>query len=200
MSWSRRLLKSPPFIVPGDPFSGWLGLVTGWTALGFGAVSASRATGLLISFDDGACGVHSETICQVAGWGGLAMGLVALAGGTALWLFMARGFGPPAHWWVLPALCAALAFAPFSAAEGAAPAAWWLPIAIAAGLVALALVALAAGRGKAARVGWIRLDGLDAREVRHRPVDLVVLPLAALIAASAGGAFATHVIRLLAEA
>lgn len=191
---------TPPFIVAGDRFSAWLGLLVGWVAVGFGASSASRAAGLLLSFDDGACGIHSESICQVAGWGGLAMGMVALAGGTALWILMARGFGPPVTWWVLPILLAALAFAPFAAAEGAELALWWLPISVLAGLLAIALAVLAARRGKAARYGWIRLDGLDAREVAHRPVDKAVIPLAAVAAALAGSAFGAHVIRLLAEA
>lgn len=200
MSRSSRFFKPPPFIVPGDRFSGWLGLLVGWAAVGFGASSASRAAGLLLSYRDGACGIHSETVCQVAGWGGLAMGMVALAGGTALWMLMARGFGPPATWWVLPLLLAALAFAPFAAAEGAELALWWLPVSVIAGVLAIALAVLAGRRGKAARYGWIRLDGLDAREVAHRPVDKVVIPLAAVAAAIAGGAFGAHAIRLLSEA
>jgi hypothetical protein len=200
MSWSSRFFKPPPFIVSGDRFTAWLGLLVGWVAVGFGASSASRAAGLLLSFRDGACGIHSATVCQVAGWGGLAMGMVALAGGTALWMLMARGFGPPTTWWVLPLLLAALALAPFNAAEGAALALWLLPISVTAAVLALALAALAARRGKAARYGWIRLDGLDAREVAHRPVDKLVIPAAAIVAAIAGAAFGAHVIRLLAEA
>ncbi|WP_206447591.1 hypothetical protein [Agrococcus sp. KRD186] len=200
MSWSSRFFRPPPFIVAGDRFSGWLGLLVGWVAVGFGASSASRAAGLLLSFSDGACGIHSASICQVAGWGGLAMGMVALAGGTALWLLMARGFGPPATWWVLPLLLAALALAPFNAAEGAALSLWWLPLSAVAGLLAIALAMLAGRRGKAARYGWIRLDGLDAREVAHRPVDKAVIPAATVAAAIAGAAFGAHVIRLLSEA
>lgn len=199
MRWTSRLFRRPPLIVSGDRFTAWLGLLTGWVAVGFGAVAASRAAGLLISFDDGACGANSATVCQVAGWGGLMMGLVALAGGTALWILMARGFGPPATWWVLPIALTALAFTPFSAVEGATIAFGWLVLALAAGILAIALAVLAAGRGKAARAGWIRLDGLDAREVAHRPVDRVVIPSAAVAAAIAGGAFGAHVIRLLSE-
>ncbi|GEK80230.1 hypothetical protein [Agrococcus baldri] len=200
MSWSKRLFRTPPLIVAGDRFTAWLGLLVGWVAVGFGASAASRAAGLLISYDDGACGIHSGDVCQVVGWGGLLMGVVALAGGTALWILMARGFGPPATWWVLPIALAALAFAPFSAAEGAAMSVLWLVLAVIAGLLALALAVLAGQRGKAARYGWIRLDGLDAREVAHRPVDKLVIPLAALAAAIAGGAFGAHVIRLLSDA
>lgn len=200
MSWSRRLFRQPPVIVAGEPFSGMLGLLTAWLAVGFGAAAASRAAGLLSSFDDdGACGIHSATICQVAGWGGLLLGVVALAGGTGLWLLMARGFGPPVTWWVLPVGFAALAFAPFSAIESAVLSPIWLVLALAAGLLAIVLAALAGGQGKAARYGWIRLDGLDAREVAHRPVDKAVLPLAAIAVAIAGGAFGAHVIRLLSE-
>lgn len=200
MSWSRRFLPPPPLIVPGDRFSAWLGLLVGWVAVGFGASAASRAAGLLISVGDGACGIHSESICQVAGWGGLAMGVVALAGGTALWVLVARGFGPPATWWALPIALGALALAPFSAAEGATMSWLWLGLALVAGALAIALAALVARRGKAARCGWIRLDGLDAREVAHRPVDQLGIPLAALGAAAVGGAFAAHVVRLLADA
>ncbi|SFS08417.1 hypothetical protein SAMN04487783_1096 [Agrococcus baldri] len=200
MSWSSRFFKPPPFIVAGDRFTAWLGLLVGWVAVGFGASSASRAAGLLLSYRDGACGIHSDTVCQVAGWGGLAMGVVALAGGTALWMLMARGFGPPTTWWVLTLLLAALAFAPFFAAEGAELPQWWLPISVVAAVLAIALAVLAGRRGKAARYGWIRLDGLDAREVPHRPVDKVVIPLAGAAAALAGAAFGAHVISLLAEA
>ncbi|MCH1881985.1 hypothetical protein [Agrococcus sp. ARC_14] len=200
MSWSARFFRTPPLIVTGDRFTAWLGLLTAWSAVGFGTSAASSAAGLLISFDDGACGAHSESICQVAGWGGLMLGLVALAGGTALWLLVARGFGPPVTWWVLPIALAALALAPFSAAEGASLSLLWLVLVLAAGVLAIVLVVLAAHRGKAARYGWIRLDGLDAREVAHRPVEKAVLPLAAIAAALAGGAFGAHVIRLLAEA
>ena len=200
MRWTHRLFRQPPLIVSGDRFTAWLGLLTGWVAVGFGGVATSRATGLLISFDDGACGIHSASICQVAGWSGLVMGLVALAGGTALWILMARGFGPPATWWVLAIALAALAFAPFSAPEGASISFAWLGLAMLAGLLALTLAVLAGARGKAARYGWIRLDGLDAREVAHRQVDKIVIPLAAVVAAIAGGAFGAHVIRLLAEA
>lgn len=200
MRWSDRLFRLPPFIVGGEPVTGWLGLLISWGAVGFGASSASRAAGLLISADDGACGAHSAAVCQVTGWGGLLMGVVALAVGTALWLLVARGLGPPVSWWVLPIALAALAFAPFTAAEGAAPAFIWLVLALAAGLLAIALAVAAARRGRAARYGWIRLDGLDAREVAHRPVDHVVLPLTAVVAAIAGSAFGAHVIRLLSEA
>jgi hypothetical protein len=200
MRWSDRFFRLPPLIVAGDRFSGWLGVLVGWTAVGFGASAASRATGLLLSYGDGACGALSETICQVSGWGGLLMGMVALAGGTAAWVFMARGFGPPATWWVLPIGLAALALAPFSAAEGATLSPLWLLLTLVAGALALALAALAAGRGKAARYGWIRLDGLDAREAAHRGVDKVVIPLAAAALAIGGSVFGAHVIRLLSEA
>ncbi len=200
MRWSRRLLQPPPLIVAGDRSSAWLGLLVGWVAVGYGASAASRAAGLLISVDDGACGIHSEAICQVTGWGGLGMGVVALVGGTALWILVARGFGPPATWWAPPIALGALALAPFNAAPGAAMSPLWLVLALIAGSLSVALAVLVARRGKAARCGWIRLDGLDAREVAHRPVDQLVIPLAALAAAVAGGAFAAHVLRLLADA
>lgn len=199
MSWSARLFRPPPLIVAGDRFSAWLGLLVGWGALGFGASAASEAAGLLISFDEGACGPLSEHVCLVTGWGGLAMGLVALAGGTALWILVARGFGPPATWWVLAIGLAALALAPFNAAEGATMSLMWLVLAVLAALAATALTVLAGSRGKAARYGWIRLDGLDAREVAHRPIDKTVIPIAAVLVAIAGASFGDYVIRLLAQ-
>ncbi|MFP5251997.1 MAG: hypothetical protein ACLGHD_06450 [Actinomycetes bacterium] len=199
MSFAERLLKPPPRIVAGEPGTGWLGLVTSWAAVGFGAAAAAKAGGLLISFDDGACGVHSETVCQVAGWGGLLMGVVVLAVGALLGIVVARGFGPPTTWWVLPVMLGALALAPFQAAPGATIAWAWLLVAGVAALLALALGGMVVRRGRAALFGWIRLDGLDAREVPHRPVDQLVAP-AALAVAVAFGAFGALVIRLLSDA
>lgn len=199
MSFAERLLKPPPRIVAGEPGTGWLGLVTSWAAFGFGAASAAKAGGLLISSDDGACGEHSEAVCQVAGWGGLLMGTVLLAVGSLLGIVVARGFGPPTTWWSLPAMPGALAFAPFQAAPGATIAWAWLLIAGAAALFALALGGLVVRRGRAALLGWVRLDGLDARELPHRPVDQLVAP-AAVAVALAAGAFGAQVIRLLSEA
>ena len=122
-----------------------------------------------------------------------------LAVAAVLGLAVARGFGPPITWWVLPLMLGALALAPFSAAEGAALPWPWLLLALAAALLAIALAAAAIRRGKAALYGWIRLDGLDAREVAHRPIDRVLAP-AAVAAAAVAGLFGAHVIRLLSEA
>lgn len=183
----------------GQPATGWLGLVTSWATAGYGAASASSATGMLLSADAGACGTLSAAVCQVAGWGGLLMGVVLLAVAAVLGLVVSRGFGPPITWWVLPLMLGALAFAPFRAAQGAQLPWLWLLLAVVAALLAIALAGAALGRGKAALYGWIRLDGLDAREVAHRPVDRLVAP-AAVAAAAAAGLFGAHVIRLLAEA
>ena len=199
MSLAERLLKPPPRIVAGEPATGWLGLVTAWAAIGYGAAAASKAGGLLISIDEGACGVQSATVCQVAGWGGLLMGVVLLAVGALLGIVVARGFGPPTTWWVLPIMLGAFALAPFQAAEGASRPWLWLLVAGGAAIAALALAGLAVRRGRASLFGWIRLDGLDAREVPHRPVDQLVAP-AALAVAVGAALFGAHVLRLLSEA
>ncbi|MGM1030419.1 MAG: hypothetical protein ACQEWM_11230 [Actinomycetota bacterium] len=198
MRWSDRLFKRPPLIVAGEPATGWLGLVTSWGTAGYGASSASSATGMLLSADAGACGALSSTVCQVAGWGGLLMGVVLLAVAAVLGLVVARGFGPPITWWVLPLMLAALALAPFRAAEGAALPWVWLLLALAAAMLAIALGAAAIRQGKAALYGWIRLDGLDAREVAHRPIDRLLAPIAGTAAAVAA-LFGAHVIRILSE-
>ena len=199
MRWSDRLFKRPPLIVAGEPATGWLGLLTSWATAGYGAASASSATGMLLSADAGACGSLSAAVCQVAGWGGLLMGVVLLAVAALLGLVVARGFGPPITWWVLPLMLGALAFAPFRAAQGADLPWFWLLLALAAAMLAIALAAAALGRGKAALYGWIRLDGLDAREVAHRPLDRL-LPVVAVAAAAGAGLIGAHVIRILSEA
>lgn len=199
MSLADRLLKPPPRIVAGEPGTGWLGLLTSWAAVGFGAAAAAKAGGLLISFDDGACGIHSATVCQVAGWGGLLMGVVVLGVAALLGIVVARGFGPPTTWWVLPVMLGALALAPFQAAPGASIPWVWLLVSAAAAVAALALAGMVVRRGRAALFGWIRLDGLDAREVPHRPLDRLVAP-AAVAVATGGGFFAANVVRLLSEA
>lgn len=199
MRWSDRLFKRPPLIVAGEPVTGWVGLLTSWGTAGYGAASASSATGMLLSADAGACGALSPTVCQVAGWGGLLMGVVLLAVAGVLGLLVARGFGPPVTWWVLPLMLGALSLAPFRAAAGAALPWPWLVLALAAAVLAIALAGAALGRGKAALYGWIRLDGLDAREVAHRPIDRLLAPVAAA-AAVAAALFGAHVIRLLSEA
>ena len=65
---------------------------------------------MLLSADE-ACGSLSTAVCQVAGWGGLLMGVVLLAVAAVLGLAVARGFGPPITWWVLPLMLGALALA-----------------------------------------------------------------------------------------
>lgn len=199
MAWSDRLFKRPPLIVAGEPATGWLGLVTSWGTAGYGASSASSATGMLLSSDAGACGALSSTVCQVAGWGGLLMGSVLLAVAAVLGLVVARGFGPPVTWWVLSLMLGALALAPFRAAEGASLPVLWLLLALLAALLAIALGAAAIRRSRASLYGWVRIDGLDAREAAHRPVDRLVAP-AALAVAIVAAAFGAHVIRVLSEA
>ncbi len=153
---------------------------------------------MLLSADAGACGSLSSAVCQVAGWGGLLMGTVLLAVAAVLGLVVARGFGPPITWWVLPLMLGALALAPFRAAEGAGLPWGWLLLALAAAVVAIALAVAAIRQGAAALYGWVRLDGLDAREVPHRPIDRLLAP-AAVAAAAVAALFGAHVVRLLAE-
>ncbi|WP_306233183.1 hypothetical protein [Agrococcus beijingensis] len=199
MSLADHLFKPPPRIVAGEPATGWIGLLTSWGALGYGAAAAAKSGGLLISSADGACGANSPTVCAISGWGGLLMGVVLMAVGTLLGIVVARGFGPPTTWWVLPVGLGALAFAPFQAAAGATIAWGWLIVAAAAALVALWLAGIAVRRGRAALFGWIRLDGIDAREVPHRPLDQLVAPVA-VAAAVAAGSFGAFVLRQLSEA
>lgn len=198
MRWTDRLYRVPPVIAGGSIASSWVGMLLAWGAVGFGAAAAARSAGILISFDEGACGT-SDAVCQVSGWGGLLLGVVALFGAPVLSLFAARGFGPPVTWWVLAIGLGAIAAAPFSTAEGALLSPLWLLGSGVAAVVALLLAVGALRRGAPALVGWIRLDGLDAREVPHRPIDRLVA-LVALAAGLAGAAFGAQVIRLLADA
>ena len=66
------------------------------------------------------------------------------------------------------------------------------------GIAAIALAVAAIRQGAAALYGWVRLDGLDAREVPHRPIDRLLAP-AAVAAAAVAALFGAHVVRLLAE-
>lgn len=196
MPWTDRLYRVPPVIAGGSIASSWLGMLLAWGAVGFGAAAASSAAGILISFDEGAC-TTSDAVCQVSGWGGLLLGVVALFGAPVLSLFAARGFGPPVTWWVLSVGLGAIAAAPFSSAEGALLSPAWLLVSGLCAILALLLAIGAVRRGRAALFGWIRLDGLDAREVPRRAVDRLVA-LAALAAALLGGAFGAQTLRLLA--
>ncbi|WAC67243.1 hypothetical protein OVA14_05760 [Agrococcus sp. SL85] len=198
MRWTDRLYRVPPVIAGGSIASSWVGMLLAWAAAGFGAAAAARSAGILISFDEGACST-SDAVCQVSGWGGLLLGVVALFGAPVLSLFAARGFGPPVTWWVLAIGLGAIAAAPFSTAEGALLSPLWLLLSGVAAVLALLLAVGAVRRGWPALVGWIRLDGLDAREVPLRAVDRLVM-VAALAAAIAGAVFGGHVIRLLADA
>lgn len=198
MRWTDRLYRVPPVIAGGSIASSWVGMLLAWGAVGFGAAAAARSAGILISFDEGACGT-SDAVCQVSGWGGLLLGVVALFGAPVLSLFAARGFGPPVTWWVLAIGLGAISAAPFSTAEGALLSPLWLLGSGVAAVLALLLAVGAVRRGAPALVGWIRLDGLDAREVPHRPIDRLVA-LVALAAGLAGAAFGAQVIRLLADA
>lgn len=174
-------------------------MLASWATAGYGAASASGATGMLLSADEGACGSLSTAVCQVAGWGGLLMGVVLLAVAALLGLTVARGFGPPITWWMLPLMLGALALAPFRAAAGASVPWLWLLLAVGSAMLALAIAGAAVRRGRAALYGWIRLDGLDAREAALRPVDRILAPVAVAAAVTAG-LFGAHVIRVLSEA
>lgn len=198
MARRSRLYPTPRLIVAGQPGTGWLGFASSWVILGFGAGMSALAGGALLSISE-ACSNYSDRVCGVSGFGGLLIGVGSLAVAGLLSIAVARGFGPPANWWVLPVLAASASTALMIGALAGADQPEPLPLVGAAvgAVVTIWLVVALARRGKAATTGWIRLDGLDAREVRHRGVDRIVFSAAAIAAFSTGAAFALHVERLL---
>lgn len=194
----ERLYPTPRGVVLGQAGTGWLGLVSSWVLLGYGSVlTALSGSGLAdLSL---ACGA-SIRVCGAAAWGGVIAGVVTLAVSVLFSIVIARGFGPPVRWWILPVsvgtLGAALALGALLGA-GAVP----VPL-LASGLamlaLAIALGILCLSRGKAAIYGWVRLDGLSGREVPMRGVE-VLLPAVAAASCAAAAAFAVHTARLLAS-
>ena len=194
----ERLYPTPRSVVLGQAGTGWLGLISSWVLLGYGSVLAALSGSGLADLSL-ACAA-SERVCGAAAWGGLVAGIVTLAVSMLFSIVIARGFGPPVRWWILPAgvgaLGAGLALGALLG-QGAVP----VPL-LSAGIAVLALAivlgVLCLGRGKAAVYGWVRLDGLSAREVPLRGVE-VLLPAAAVASFSAAAAFAVHTARLLAS-
>lgn len=194
----ERLLPPPRLIVPGAVGTGWLGLVVSWALLAFGVVVAAWSLGGIASTDESCA--SSARVCGAASIGGLVAGVVGIALAVVCSLAIARGFGPPAHWWALPGtvwtIAAGVLLAGVAGTDAVSP--WPIVVGLAVAVVAIAATVAVLRRGRAAAFGWIRLDGLDAREVPMRTVELA-LPVAAFAVASATAAFGAHVARLLAS-
>lgn len=193
-----RLYPTPRRVVLGQAGTGWLGLVSSWVLLGFGAVLAALSGSGLADLTI-ACEA-SERVCGAASWGGVIAGVTSMAVAVLFSVVIARGFGPPVRWWILPAtvgtIGAGLALGALLG-EGEVPLGM-LVAGIAVLAVAVGLSILALGQGKAAVYGWVRLDGLSGREVPMRGVE-VLLPVVAAGSCAAAAAFAVHTARLLAS-
>lgn len=194
----ERLYPTPRGVVLGQVGTGWLGLVSSWVLLGYGSVlaalSGSGLADLTLACD------ASERVCGAAAWGGVVAGVVALSVSVLFSIVIARGFGPPVRWWIVPVAVGTLGA---GLALGALLGSGAIPVPLLAGgtaLLALAIVlgVLCLGRGKAAVYGWVRLDGLSGREVPMRGIE-VLLPAAAVASFAAAAAFAVHTARLLAS-
>ncbi|GAA2170885.1 hypothetical protein GCM10009846_02790 [Agrococcus versicolor] len=193
-----RLYPTPRRVVLGQAGTGWLGLVSSWVLLGFGAVLAALSGSGLADLTL-ACAA-SERVCGAAAWGGVVAGVTSVAVSLLFSIVIARGFGPPVRWWALPVGAAALGAGMLLGAllgEGEVP----LGLLVAgAAVLALALLLgiVALSQGKAAVYGWVRLDGLSGREVPMRGVE-ALLPVVAVASFAAAAAFAVHTARLLAS-
>ncbi|MFC7431502.1 MULTISPECIES: hypothetical protein [unclassified Agrococcus] len=193
-----RLYPTPRAVVLGQPGTGWLGLVSSWVLLGFGSVLAALSGSGLADLTL-ACEA-SARVCGAAAWGGVIAGATSMAVAVLFSIVIARGFGPPVRWWILPVATAAVgAGLALGALLGSGEVQLGMLV---AGVAALALAAvlgiLALAQGKAAVYGWVRLDGLSGREVPMRGID-VLLPAAAAASFATAAAFAVHTARLLAS-
>lgn len=194
----ERLYPTPRAVVLGQVGTGWLGLVSSWVLLGYGSVLAALSGSGLADLSL-ACEA-SARVCGAAAWGGLVAGVVTMAVSVLCSVVIARGFGPPVRWWIVPTAVGAVGGGLALGAllgRGAVPVpllAWGLAVIA----VAIVLGALCLGRGKAAVYGWVRLDGLAGREVPMRGVELL-LPATAVASCAAAAAFAVHTARLLAS-
>lgn len=194
----ERLYPTPRGVVLGQAGTGWLGHVSSWVLLGYGSVLAAISGSGLADLSL-ACGA-SIRVCGAAAWGGVIAGVVTMAVSALFSAVIARGFGPPVRWWILPMAVGALGAGLVLGAllgSGAVP----VPL-LASGLAVLALAIvlgiMCLGRGKAAIYGWVRLDGLSGREVPMRGIE-VLLPATAAASCAAAAAFAVHTARLLAS-
>ena len=191
---SRLLFRKPRTYVRGHVGTGWLGLVTSWFVLGGGVTLAVVSIAGYFSVDHGVCSGYSLDVCKIANLSGAGVGLVAVIGAVFWSIMIARGFGPPAAWWAVPGVVGGTGAAVFLDAVAGSEAVSLVKVLVSVllMLLGLAIVGLIMPQRGAALAGWTRLDGLDATEVAMRPVDAVVLPLAAVVCACAGGAFALH--------
>ncbi len=194
----ERLYPTPRRVVLGQAGTGWLGLISSWVLLAYGSVlTALSGSGLA---DLSLACEASIRVCGAAAWGGVIAGVVTMAVSVLFSIVIARGFGPPVRWWILPAAVGTLgAGLALGALLGSGSVS--VPL-LASGLVlvaiAIALGILCLGQGKAAVYGWVRLDGLSGREVPMRGIE-VLLPAAAAASCAAAAAFAVHTARLLAS-
>lgn len=191
---SRMLFRRPGTYVRGSVGTGWLGLVLSWFVLGGGVTLAVVAIAGYFSIEHGVCTHYADEVCRVANLGGMTVGAVAI-GGAVFWsYFIARGFGPPAAWWSLPAVVGGTGAAVFldAVAGSERVSAVKVVVSVLLVVVAVLIVLVILPQSEQAFAGWTRLDGLEAAESRMRSVDAVVLAAAAVASASAGGAFALH--------
>lgn len=191
---SRLLFRRPRTYVRGSVGTGWLGLVTSWFMLGGGVTLAVVSIAGYFSVDLGVCQGYSAEVCRVANLSGAGVGLVAVVGAVFWGIMIARGFGPPAAWWALPGVVGGTGVSVFLDAVAGSASVSLLKVFVSLVLIALglAIVSLILPQRAEALAGWTRLDGLEAAEAPMRPTDAVVLPLAAVVCACAGGAFALH--------
>lgn len=198
-SVSKFLYRKPRTYVRGSVGTGWLGLLVSWVFLGGGVTLAVVSAAGFFAVEHGICEAYDAEVCRVANIGGVFTGVMATAGSVLWSITIARGFGPPAAWWAVPGVVGGVGVMMFLDAVAGDVAVPLAPvmIAIVLVLIAVVLVALMAPQLERALAGWTRLDGLDAEEVRMRGIDATLLPGAAVVAATAGGAFALHVFRLL---
>ena len=191
---SQKLFRKPRTTVRGSVGTGWVGLLLSWFVLGGGVTLAVVSIAGFFSVDQGVCEQYADDVCQVANLGGLGVGLVGIAGAVFWSIMIARGFGPPAAWWALPAVVGGTGAAVFLDAVAGQGVVEPLKIVVSLLLIAAAggIVMLIMPQRERAFAGWTRLDGLDAEEARMRGSDALVLPAAAAVAAGAGGALALH--------
>lgn len=200
MSRPFRLFREPRSIARGQVATGWLGLVSSWLILGFGAGVLAGSGGRLFSVASEVC-EGSANVCMIGSLGGVITGAGSLFVAVLFSLMIARGFGPPTLWWAAPIGLAAFGAVPLVAALSGHGAVEPLPLVLGIIVVALAIALVIAmmRQWRFALGGWTRLDRLDAREVPHRPTDVIVPAVVAATVAAVGCAFGVHVAGLLAS-
>ena len=191
---SRTLFRRPRTYVRGHVGTGWVGLLLSWFVLGGGVTLSVVSVAGFFSVDQGVCTQYANDVCQIANLGGVFIGVVGMAGAVFWSIMIARGFGPPAAWWALPAVVGGTGAAVFLDAVAGTSRVEPLKVVISVVLMAasIGVVLLILPQREQAFAGWTRLDGLEAAEAPMRGTDALVLPAAAIVAAGAGGAMALH--------